>query len=529
MPSRPSGRQPLHPPQRAVQYVRMSTDQQQCSPIFQRKAIAEYASKHAIRVIRDYEDAGISGLTLRARPALNQLLIDVADPQRRFSLVLVYDVSRWGRFQDVDESAFYEYLCRRHGVKVVYVAEPFEVDPSPMSAVMKALKRVMAGEYSRELSRKVFLGHCVLAEFGYHVGGRPPYGYQRVLHEEKCGTTRVLGKYEYKSIKTDRITLMPGPAMRVGIVRKIFEWYASGKADCGGIARRLNDFGLVNGDNRSWLARFIAQILHNPAYMGIGVYSRTSSKLAGNWHRVPEEEWITVPDAFPAIVDRKTFTSVQKRFASYRRRPGRDELLDGLRSVVHRYGKVNQHMLRCYRRTPSVQAVMAQFGSLNAAYREIGYAPNLNPEREQNRDIEHRAEALVARVTAEVLTERGHRTTYEKHSLTLCVDSSLTFQIVARGPWMVDGKAPYWSARWPDEFNIDFLVYCRMVRGSPQFLDFFVIPVGCMEAGRFTTIVGPNAADFSLLRHPDLRILLDLTRNVEVAQVGSFLDQVCSR
>lgn len=526
MPSLSSGRQPLHPPQRAVQYIRMSTGQQQCSPIFQRQAIAEYALQHSIRVVGDYEDAGISGLTLRARPALNKLLIDVANPQRRFSVVLVYDVSRWGRFQDVDESAFYEYLCRRHGVKVVYVAEPFEVDQSPMSPVMKTLKRVMAGEYSRELSRKVFLGHCVLAERGYHVCGRPPYGYQRVLHEEKRGTTRSLEKYEYKSIRTDRITLMPGPAMQVGVVRKIFEWYASGKADCRQIAKRLNDFGLVNGDSRPWLERFIAQILHNPAYMGVSVYSRTSSKLAGVWHRVPEEQWITVPDAFPAIVDRKTFTEAQKRFAGYRRRPSRDELLDGLRSVVHKYGKVNQHMLRRYRRAPSVQAVIAQFGSLNAAYREIGYAPNLNPEREQNRDIEHRMEALVARVTGDVLTERGHRTTYEKHSLTLCVDSSLTFQMVARGPWMVDGKTPYWSVRWPDEFNIDFLVYCRMPRGSPRFHDFFIIPVGCIEPGKFTTLVGPNAADFTLLRHPDLLLLLDLTESVDLTRVGSFLERV---
>jgi DNA invertase Pin-like site-specific DNA recombinase len=504
----------------------MSTDQQQCSPLFQRQAIAEYASKHAIRVIREYEDAGISGLTLRARPALNQLLIDVADPHRRFSLVLVYDVSRWGRFQDVDESAFYEYLCRRHGVKVVYVAEPFEVDQNPMSPVMKTLKRVMAGEYSRELSRKVFLGHCVLAERGCHVGGRAPYGYQRVVHEAKRGATRPLEKYEYKSIRTDRVTLMPGPAEHVGVVRKIFEWYAWGQADCGHIARRLNEFGLVNGDSRPWLERSIAQMLHNPAYIGVGVYSRTSSKLAGGWHRVPEAQWITVPDAFPAIVDRKIFTAVQKRFAGYRIRPGRDELLDGLRTVVRRYGKLNQHMLRQYRRAPSVEAIMAEFGSLNAAYQEIGYAPNLNPEREQNRDIEHRAEALVARVTADALTERGHLVTYEKHSLTLCIDNSLRFQIVARGPWMVGGKTPYWSARWPDGFNIDFLVYCRMPRGSRQFHDFFILPRGCIEPGRFTTLVGPNAADFRLFRHPDLRLVLDLTGSIRLAQVGQFMERV---
>lgn len=102
----------------AAQYIRMSTDHQQCSPVFQGQAIADYALTHNIRIVRDYEDAGISGLTLRLRLALTQLLVDVVCPTRKFSIVLVYDVSRWGRFQDVDEAAFYEYACRRAGVKV---------------------------------------------------------------------------------------------------------------------------------------------------------------------------------------------------------------------------------------------------------------------------------------------------------------------------------------------------------------------------------------------------------------------------
>jgi hypothetical protein len=59
---------------------------------------------------------------------------------------------------------------------------------------------------------------------------------------------RPLEKYEYKNLRTDHITLMPGPPEHVGVVRKIFEWYAWGKTECAHIARRLNDFGLVNGD-----------------------------------------------------------------------------------------------------------------------------------------------------------------------------------------------------------------------------------------------------------------------------------------
>jgi len=123
MPSARSRRASLSVPVRAAQYIRMSTDHQEYSPVFQKQAIADYAVAHHIRVIRHYEDAGISGLTLRERPALIQLLLDVDSPKRKFTKVLVYDVSRWGRFQDVDEAAFYEYACRRAGVDVVYVFE----------------------------------------------------------------------------------------------------------------------------------------------------------------------------------------------------------------------------------------------------------------------------------------------------------------------------------------------------------------------------------------------------------------------
>ncbi len=46
-----------------------------------------------------------------------------------------------------------------------YCAEQFENDGSPPSTIVKSVKRAMAGEYSRELSAKVFAGQCRLIEF----------------------------------------------------------------------------------------------------------------------------------------------------------------------------------------------------------------------------------------------------------------------------------------------------------------------------------------------------------------------------
>ena len=109
-----------------------------------------------MQVVRTFVDEGRSGLSLQNRPGLQALLAAVTLAPCAFRAIVVYDVSRWGRFQDVDESAFYEYLCRRAGVTVVYCAEPFCNDGSPMQALLKHIKRIMAAEYSRELSVKVW-------------------------------------------------------------------------------------------------------------------------------------------------------------------------------------------------------------------------------------------------------------------------------------------------------------------------------------------------------------------------------------
>jgi DNA invertase Pin-like site-specific DNA recombinase len=113
-----------------AKYLRMSTDHQQFSFDNQSDAIQRYADQHKMTVVRTYSDAAKSGLTLCQRPGLRQLLEDVERGLINFSAVLVYDVSRWGRFQDADESAFYEYRCRRAKIAVHYCAEPFSNDGS---------------------------------------------------------------------------------------------------------------------------------------------------------------------------------------------------------------------------------------------------------------------------------------------------------------------------------------------------------------------------------------------------------------
>ncbi len=215
-------RPPLEPPSktgaettprpiRAAQYVRMSTEHQQYSTLNQEDVIREYAEQRGFEIVKTYTDAGKSGLNVAGRESLRRLIADVQELKAEFEGILVYDVSRWGRFQDADESAYYEYLCKRAGIEVHYCAEQFENDGGPSSTIIKSVKRAMAGEYSRELSSKVFKGQCRLIELGFRQGGAPGYGLRRMMIDQSGDQKGVLKRGEYKSLQTDRVVLVPGP------------------------------------------------------------------------------------------------------------------------------------------------------------------------------------------------------------------------------------------------------------------------------------------------------------------------------
>ena len=246
---------------KAAQYVRMSTDHQQYSTANQKAAISEYASAHEIEIVATYEDAGKSGLTFVGRPALRRLIADVAAEQDVFDTILVYDVSRWGRFQDADESAHLEYLCRLGGVRLEYCAEPFSNDGTPFASICKVVKRALAAEYSRELSQKVFAGKRRLIELGFRQGGSPGLGLRRCLVNSIGKRKTVLAAGEYKSIATDRVILIPGPPEEIAIVQRIYRDYLERKMGSGAIAEALNREGVKSESGRPWSKAVVKRIL----------------------------------------------------------------------------------------------------------------------------------------------------------------------------------------------------------------------------------------------------------------------------
>src|SRR5436190_1291951 len=210
-------------PHLAAAYVRMSTEHQQYSTSNQMDVIREYAKRRGLEIVKEYSDEGKSGLNIAGRDSLARMIKDVQSGDVTFSSILVYDISRWGRFQDADESAHYDYICRRAGVAVHYCAEQFENDGSPVSTIVKSVKRAMAGEYSRELSSKVFQGACRLIQHGYKQGGTAGFGLRRMLVDQNGQKKAELKMGEHKSIQTDRVILVSGPEREVKLVRWMYQ------------------------------------------------------------------------------------------------------------------------------------------------------------------------------------------------------------------------------------------------------------------------------------------------------------------
>ena len=356
----------------AAQYLRMSTDQQQYSLENQADAIQRYAESHGFAVVQTYTDGGKSGLSIKNRSGLAHLLQDVVSAEATFKAVLVYDVSRWGRFQDCDEAAHYEFLCKSAGVPIYYCAEQFPSDGSLSTSILKALKRTMAGEFSRELSVKCFEGQKRLVELGFRMGGIAGYGLRRMMVSSDRKRNRVLQEGEYKNLKTDKVILVPGPAREIEVVREIYRMFIEDRMGVVSITRELNRRGLTYR-GRPWSRYAIFNVLTKEKYVGTNVWGRTSTKLKSPTKRFPKEQWVRRRGAFEPIIDQRIFDKAQAIFANDTHKLSDARVLDLLRALLRRRGALSERIIAESSSVPNIKTLQRRFGSLRRVYELLGY------------------------------------------------------------------------------------------------------------------------------------------------------------
>ena len=505
---------------RAAQYVRMSTDHQRYSIQNQSDAIAQYAAAHGLTVVRTYSDEGKSGLSLDRRDALKQLLDDVQNGRADFSTILVYDVSRWGRFQDSDESAYNEYLCKQAGTSVRYCAEQFENDGSLSSAIIKSMKRAMAGEYSRELSVKVFAGQCRLVGLGFHLGGPPGYGLRRMLIDEHGIPKCELKAGQRKNLQTDRVILMPGPVHEVETVIEIFRLFVTEGFRQKKIATTLNNKGVLTHQGHPWLRCHIHKILISEKYVGTAVFNRTSAKCGRRRTRNDPGQWVRRENAFPAIVPPDLFWAAQSLIAQRRQDYSDEGLIKELASILSKKGKLSRTDIKEFENSPCANTYRYRFGSILNAYDLAGYEPSRNFIYSRSRDFFHQTSAAVLADIISSIEEMGCTVETLNKPRSIIINGEVTLSVTA----LHCQKKPYgdghWSLRFARNARPDITVAVRMAPCNRQILDYFILPR--VDPGWVGAKVRKRNNGFSLdqYRFDSLAPLFELVARRNVRRAG---------
>lgn len=461
---------------RAAQYVRMSTEHQQYSTQNQADTILEYAAQRGIEIVRTYADEGKSGLRMEGRNALKSLIRDVESGIADYQIILVYDISRWGRFQDADESAYYEYICRRAGIQVAYCAEQFENNGSPASTIIKSVKRAMAGEYSRELSTKVFAGQCRLIELGYRQGGPAGYGLRRVLVDQQGMLKGQLARGEQKSLQTDRVILMPGPEDEIKVVNDIYRWFIDEGLSEHEIAARLNSRYLTTDLGRQWTRATVNEVLTNEKYIGNNIYNRVSNKLKKARIVNPADMWIRKDSAFEAVVSPDLFYTAQGIIRARGRRYSNDELIERLKNLYQSRGLLSGLIIDETDGMPAATVYIHRFGSLLRAYEMVGFTPDRDYRYlEVNRLLRQMHPAIVSTVEQRV-AEVGGSIVRDPATDLLEVNGEFSLSLVLARCHAPGNGHRRWQIRFDTSLSPDITVAVRLDQTNQAIQDYYLLP-----------------------------------------------------
>lgn len=459
-----------------AQYVRMSTEHQRYSTENQQLAIADYALVHGMRIVKTYADAGKSGLNIGGRLELQRLLADVQKSDVEFRAILVYDVSRWGRFPDPDEAAMYEQTCKKRGIQVIYCAEQFSNDGSLQSTIIKNIKRSMAAEYARELSVKVFAGQKTLIKKGYRQGGTPGYGLRRQLIDEHHNAKGILKRGQHKSIQTDRILLIPGPPEEIETVNLIYHLFLTDSLAERTIATILNNKQIASETGRPWTRGVVHQILTNEKYIGNNVFNRTSFKLKIKHQQNDPADWVRKDGAFEAIVPIDLFLKARTIIENRSKHLDESHMLELLKQILVRHGMLSGIIIDEEDGAPSSSAYRSRFGSLLRAYTLIGFSPKRDyTYLDINRALRKRYPDLISEISLNIERFGGWVATNQDTDL-LTVNGEFTLSVVIAKCKPTPAGTNRWRIRLDASLEPDITVVVRMDPANKSAFDYYIFP-----------------------------------------------------
>ena len=282
-----------------------------------------------------YIDNGWTGTNF-ARPDFQRLLRDIY--AGKINCVIVKDLSRLGR--NHLETAYYlqEVFVTQH-IRFISVNDGYDSLTSPPDSIEIMAKNIINSYYSKDISRKVSASVDLKRSQGVYSWGKAPYGYIRTADSP------------------DRLQIDPETA---AYVRLIFHWGMEG-IPFAQIAARLTKIQAPPHRQLSrrhqkketqispgpWSSSTVKQILLNQTYAGDFVYQKSFFRKydAAHGHRIPEEEWLVIPDAHPAYIDREDFFTLKEQILAVRQ--DRAQQLKDLQPIREQYPALFKGIIYC--------------------------------------------------------------------------------------------------------------------------------------------------------------------------------------
>jgi DNA invertase Pin-like site-specific DNA recombinase len=486
---------PAAPRFRGVAYYRHSArDRQENSVAIQQELVQKWAKDNGVEIIHEFSDRGKSGLTAEGRDEFNNMMDNWVKQRKDFDFVLCLDVSRWGRFQDIDLSATYSAECKKHGKQVIYTTLGMPRPDDPLYPVYVQFERFRAAQYSKELSAKVFHGCVKIAQQGYWAGGKAPYGFDRMLLDEARHRLHVLTHGQKKSIQNQRVTLTLGPEEQVATVRRIYGEFIEGGITMQEIADRLNDDGLRSAMGGPWNVEKIRRILTNVMYAGTLVYNKTTSKLKTPTRRNPMEQWVRTAGAIDPLVDQGDFDRAQSVIAQAALRYAPETMLLHLERVYREHGFLRPSLLNADNSVPSPSTYASKFRSLDAAYQRLF--------RDAANDIRAQVEQLLRGVVEQV----------ESYDDFLVVNGKFTVLIQPSVP-VPFGYSQYWYFRPDLRSAIDITLGVPVSSSEgPQILGYVALP-RLLVRDHGIRVFGSSETPLDMYGHSGLEFICKLARS----------------
>lgn len=479
---------------RAVAYYRHSAqDRQENSVAIQQEQVQQWARSNGVEIIHEFSDRGKSGLTAEGRDAFNDMMDNWVKQRADFQFVLCLDVSRWGRFQDIDLSATYSAECKRHGKQVIYTTLGKPKQDDQLHQVYVQFERFRAAQYSRELSDKVFRGCVKISQQGYWAGGKPPYGFQRLLLDESRKPVQALAAGQRKSIQNQRVTLAAGSDDQVATVRRIFREFT--EAGCGlpEIANSLNRDNTPSPGGGTWDGAKVRGILVNERYIGTLVYNKTTQKLRTPTRSNPQAEWIRTASAFAPIVEQAVFDQAQCILGQAALRYTPDFMLAQLERLLREHEFLRASLVQSDSAAPSPSTYAKRFTSLDSAYQQVF--------RIAIAEVRNEVESLLRGLVQDV----------ETYDDFLVLNRRVTVLIQPSVP-VLHGYTQYWYFR-PDGRGIVDITLGVPVSGpkGPQILGYLALP-RLLVQNRGIRLFGSSETRLDMYGHEGLDVIFQLAR-----------------